>query len=157
MSAFTPEAIVMLVTALTVGVVIVFHYEVIQLLNRWYGRRHGKGSVSSKHRPTVLITMFVLLFAHIAEIYLFGVGYWVLLLQEEQGSISGASYAVISFLDCVYFSAANYSTVGWGDLAADGNIRFLAGTEALVGLMMITWSASYSYLVMVRAWGNDGD
>ena len=35
MSAFTPEAIVMLVTALTVGVVIVFHYEVIQLLNRW--------------------------------------------------------------------------------------------------------------------------
>lgn len=26
----------------------------------------------------------------------------------------------------------------------------LAGTEALVGFMMITWSASFGYLVMVR-------
>lgn len=157
MSALTSEAIVILVTALIVGVVIVFHYEIIQLLNRWHDGRHGKGNNARTYRPTVLVTMFVLLFAHIAEIYLFGAGYWVLLLREDQGSISGASYEVMTFLDCVYFSAANYSTVGWGDLAADGNIRFLAGTEALVGLLMITWSASYSYLVMARAWGSDDD
>ena len=66
-------------------------------------------------------------------------------------------YEVISLLDSVYFSAATYTTVGWGDLAATGHIRFLAGTEALVGFMMITWSASFSYLIMARAWGSEND
>ncbi len=100
----------------------------------------------------VLATMFALLFVHIAEIWLFGGAFWILLLSGI-GTISG--YSEFSFLDSIYFSAATYTTVGWGDLSASGDIRFLAGTEALVGFMLITWSASFSYLVMERDWGGD--
>jgi hypothetical protein len=146
------QFITVLVTALVVGLVVVFHYEVIQQLNRW-SPRHP--SPKHRHRPIILATMFALLFAHIIEIWLFGVAFWGLLSQPGYGVISG--YDHISLLDSVYFSAATYTTVGWGDLAATGHIRFLAGTEALVGFMMITWSASFSYLIMARAWGNESD
>jgi hypothetical protein len=148
------QFITVLVTALVVGLVVVFHYEVIQQLNRWCPSHPSKNQ-KHRHRPIILATMFALLFAHIIEIWLFGVAFWGLLSQTWYGSISG--YEHISLLDSVYFSAATYTTVGWGDLAATGHIRFLAGTEALVGFMMITWSASFSYLIMARAWGNESD
>ena len=47
----------------------------------------------------------------------------------------------------------NYTTVGWGDLSSIGPLRILAGAEALLGFMLITWSASFTYLVMARTWG----
>ncbi|HAD31665.1 MULTISPECIES: ion channel [unclassified Methylophaga] len=148
------QVVTVLVTALVVGLVVVFHYEVIQQLNRWCPN-HPSRTAKHRHRPIILATMFVLLFAHIIEIWLFGVAFWGLLSQTGYGYISG--YEHISLLDSVYFSAATYTTVGWGDLAATGHIRFLAGTEALVGFMMITWSASFSYLIMARAWGSEND
>jgi hypothetical protein len=42
--------------------------------------------------------------------------------------------------------------VGFGDLAPVGPIRFLAGTTALTGFVLITWSASFTYLEMARDW-----
>lgn len=150
-----PELTVVLVTTITVGLVVVFHYEVIQLLNRWFPAQHRKLLGEIRHRPVILATMFILLFAHVVEVWLFGGAFWLLLSQEGYGAISG--YNHIGLLDCVYFSAATYSTVGWGDLSAAGHIRFLAGTEALVGFMMITWSASFSYLIMARAWGRGSE
>ncbi len=32
----------------------------------------------------------------------------------------------------------------------------LAGMEALNGLLLIGWSASYTYIAMERFWSNDG-
>jgi hypothetical protein len=55
-------------------------------------------------------------------------------------------------LDAVYLSATTYSTLGYGDLVPRGPIRFLLGTEAVVGFVMITWSASFAYLEMARYW-----
>jgi hypothetical protein len=57
-----------------------------------------------------------------------------------------------SLLDSVYLSAMTYTTVGFGDLTPAGAIRFLSGTEALTGLMLVTWSASFTYLEMERYW-----
>ena len=57
-------------------------------------------------------------------------------------------------LDAVYASATTYSTLGYGDLVPKGAVRFLFGTEALVGFLMITWSASFAYLEMQRYWRN---
>ncbi|MBS9402253.1 two pore domain potassium channel family protein [Halomonas sp. TRM85114] len=139
------------VTAMVVGLVVVFHYEVIKLLNRWHPQPHRELSGERRNRSIILAAIFTLLLAHVAEIWLFGAAFWYLLGQDGYGAIGG--YPHVTLLDCVYFSAANYTTVGWGDLAATGHIRFLAGTEALVGFMMITWSASFSYLIMARAWG----
>lgn len=145
------ELVVVSVTALVVSVVVVFHFEVIQLINRFYPHRRALPRRKFRNRPVILATMFALLLAHVVEIWLFGLAFWYLLDQDGLGAISG--YAHLGLLDCVYFSAATFTTVGWGDLAASGHVRFLAGTEALVGFMMITWSASFSYLIMARTWG----
>ncbi|WP_376695260.1 ion channel [Wenzhouxiangella sp. EGI_FJ10305] len=149
------EWTVVLTTALAVMLAITLHFEVIAALNRWgAGKRlSSRGGRHHHHRPTLLLVMFALLLAHIAEIWLFGLAYWGLLSFSELGAIEG--YASLNFLDCVYFSATTYTTVGWGDLFATGPVRFLAGTEALVGFMLITWSASFVYLIMARTWGED--
>ena len=41
----------------------------------------------------------------------------------------------------------------WGDLSAVGPLRFLAVTEALTGFLLLTWSASFTFLVMGMIWG----
>lgn len=57
-----------------------------------------------------------------------------------------------SLLDCVYFSFMNYTTVGYGDIAPLGQLRFTAGLEALTGLCLITWSASFMFMEMTIFW-----
>lgn len=149
------EWTVALTTFVVVMLAVFLHFEVIAALNRWGAERRLslRGSSGHHHRLTLLLVMFALLLAHVAEIWLFGLAYWILLSAPELGAIEG--YESLNFLDCVYFSATTYTTVGWGDLFATGPMRFLAGTEALVGFMLITWSASFVYLIMARTWGED--
>ncbi len=37
-------------------------------------------------------------------------------------------------------------------MALAGPIRFIGGTMALTGLVLITWSASFTFLEMERFW-----
>ena len=60
-----------------------------------------------------------------------------------------------SLVDSIYFSFTNYTTVGYGDIALQGSLRFLAGVEAITGLSLITWSASFMFMEMTQFW--DGD
>ncbi len=53
---------------------------------------------------------------------------------------------------CVYFAAVTFSTLGLGDLVPSGTIRFMVGTESLVGFVLISWSAAFTYLEMERFW-----
>lgn len=145
------EWIVALTTLGVVMLAVVLHFEVLSLLNRQLIERARPVVHLHHHRPTLLIVMFVLLLAHVVEIWLFALAFFALDRFNELGKLIG--YQDLGFLDFVYFSAANYTTVGWGDLTAQGPIRFLAGTESLVGFMLITWSASFVYLVMARTWG----
>jgi hypothetical protein len=45
-----------------------------------------------------------------------------------------------------------FTTVGFGDLAPIGPIRFLSGTEAITGLVLIGWTVSFTYLEMAHFW-----
>lgn len=60
-----------------------------------------------------------------------------------------------SLVDSIYFSFTNYTTVGYGDIAPHGSLRFLAGVEAITGLSLITWSASFMYMEMTQFWNGD--
>jgi Ion channel len=133
------------ITAMVIATLCVaLHYEALSLCNRNLAR------ISQRRRPRVVILIFVVLLVHIAEIWLFGAGYWLLLTNPDVGTLEGLASRGLP--EYVYFSAMTYTTVGVGDVFAIGPIRFLAGMEALTGFVMITWSASYTFLEMQRDW-----
>lgn len=137
--------LIVAVTVVTVALATLVHYEGLVLMSRWlYQRKQGE------RRRKVLYGIFGVLALHVAEIWIFGAAVWGLLQFENTGSVAGAHG--LGILDAVYMAAVTYTTVGFGDLAPVGPIRFLAGTMALTGFVLITWSASFTYLEMTRDW-----
>jgi hypothetical protein len=62
----------------------------------------------------------------------------------------------LPFTRCLYFSAETYTTLGYGDVLPHGDLRLLAGMQALNGMLLIGWTASYTYLSMERLWDDRG-
>lgn len=133
------------VTMLAVAACVLLHYEGLTLLSRALSHMGGK------QRRRVLAGIFGVLIVHVLEIWMFALALFGLLWTDGRfGTLHGI--ATGSFFDHVYFSAVTYSTVGFGDVIPGGPIRFLVGTEALTGFVLITWSASFTYLEMARYW-----
>jgi len=137
--------LVVAVTLLAVGVVVLVHYEGLTLLSTSLARRYEQHT-----RRKVLYGIYWVLALHIVEIWIFGFSAWLLLKYPETGNVAGAH--PLNLFDCVYLAAMTYTTVGFGDVAPVGPIRFMAGTMSLTGFVMITWSASFTYLEMARFW-----
>jgi hypothetical protein len=132
------------VTIFLVALAVGLHYEVLRQLNgrmpHWRLPPH----------PRIFVMILLILATHVAEIWLFGFAIYALVQPLGIGSIAGVEQ--LRLLDAVYVSATTYSTLGYGDLVPEGPVRFLLGTESLVGFVMITWSASFAYLEMARYW-----
>ena len=139
-----PNLLVVFATTLTVALVVLTHYEGLVWLSGRLARQGAQG------RRKVLYGVYVVLCIHVVEIWIFGLAIWSLLAIPGTGTILGLDHA--GFLDAVYLSAATFTTVGFGDVSPGGSIRFLAGTEALTGFTLITWSASFTYIEMERYW-----
>jgi len=133
-----------LVTAIVVVVSVLIHYEGLRFLsNRLPSpRRH--------HRRRIVVLILSLLFMHIIEIWFFGGAYFVLLNFGDFGTLEGATDA--NWYDCIYFSASVFTTVGFGDIVPIGPVRTLSGTEGITGLVLITWSASFALMEMLKNW-----
>ena len=140
---------VLLATLGVIGLVIGLHYEVLRSCIRFLP------AVSHHRRRRVLILILVILFTHAIEIWLFAMGYFFLLRYPIFGEIVGQA-TITTLLDHAYYSGMVYTTVGFGDLTPSGPIRFMTGMEALTGLVMITWSASFTFLEMQRDWPAHG-
>ena len=84
--------------------------------------------------------------AHVVEIYLFAFGYWIMLPIETAGKLVGDG--LLSFHDCTYFSFVTFTTLGFGDIVPVGPTRAMVGAEALTGLVLVTWTASFLFLQM---------
>ena len=133
--------------ALCVACVVV-HWGVMELLvKRMCVRDHNLSR-------RLLAGVLILLVVHFVQISGFAAGYEALdgFAGASFGRDGGSGEGGQGFLEAWYFSASVYTTVGFGDLTPRGPLRLLAGLEALVGLLMITWSASFTFLVMNRAW-----
>jgi hypothetical protein len=144
----TPEHWIVAGTTISIAVItVLIHFEGLQVLTAFVGRT----LLPSRIRIALLFVGLLIL--HIAEIWLFAAGYFLLLKNPALGSIVGIESALIT--DYVYYSAVVYTTLGFGDMVPAGHIRFLTGLEALQGLALITWSASFMFIEMRRYWDND--
>ena len=136
------------VTLLLVGLAVLIHFEALLRLSDFM--------VSPRHRFRVNLMVCILgaLIAHVIEVWVFGFGYFYLTEFKEYGWFEGLA-AQPTLGDCGYYSFVTYTTLGFGDLIPKGPIRFLTGMEALTGLLLITWTASFMYLQMQRFWQAD--
>jgi len=138
------RSVVVLLTVAAVIICVVVHYEALSALTNWLK------NVQLRPRPRILVLIFAILFTHVIEIWIFGVTYFFLVSGEGHGTLL-ASYP-IGLLDCIYYSAVCFTTLGLGDIIPLGAVRFLTGTEALTGFVLLTWSASFTFVEMQRFW-----
>lgn len=139
--------LIFIVNSFLIALAVLIHYEILRLLSVVIPR------LSVSYRLRVLCGVLGALTAHVVETWVFGFGYYFVETYTDVGGFSGVHNG--SLLDSVYFSFSAYTSLGFGDIVPVGDIRFTAGLEALVGLVLITWSASFLYLEMTQYWKED--
>lgn len=122
------------------------HYDILN------GLYHGMPRLPLRPRSRVVIGVIGAVIAHTLEVFVFAVGY-MLTDWWGYGSFRGEFTGTLS--DYIYFSYSAFTTVGFGDIVPRGGMRWLAGIEALTGFVLITWTASFLYLEMLRNWEHD--
>lgn len=138
--------VVVVLTFGLIGACVGLHYEALERLNRWMPRW------TMPPRLRVLILIIGIISLHTAEIWIFGIGIYQTVQFPDLGFVTGSPS--FKLLDAVYLSTTTYTTVGYGDLEPHGPLRLIMGSEALTGFVLITWSASFTYLEMQRFWRN---
>ncbi len=131
------------VSCLLVALCLYLHFQVL---------RNGTiliAKLEHRIRRPMLLVMTIIFLTHVTEIILFAIAFWTMEFNGI-GSLSGAHTSTAA--DFFYFSIASYTTLGIGDITPEGPIRVVAGIEALTGLLLIAWSASFTYLTMERIW-----
>ena len=140
--------IVILSCLVLIAATTLIHYEVLRILNA------GLASLAIPARSKLLVVIFAAFAAHFVEMAVYGLALFALIGYLDVGSLNGP--AGFSLVNCLYFSAETYTSLGFGDLTPMGPVRLLAGVEALNGLLLIGWSASFLYIAMERFWGANG-
>lgn len=117
----------------------------------------------SHSRLRVAIAVLVVLVAHLVEIAVFAAG-WALLIATGDAQLaeplpltiatSDAQLLEVSrpFTDILYFSGTVYTSLGFGDIVPIGLCRLYAVLESVTGLVLIAWTASYTFGQMARNW-----
>lgn len=135
---------VFLINGLVVTATVIIHYEFLYRVTLYIPK------MSIKHRYRIVFGVFSALAAHAFEIWIFATAYYLMNRAEGWGKLTGNLDG--SLMDCAYFSFTVFSTLGFGDIEPSGNLRYLTGIEALTGLVLITWSASFLFYEMQRHW-----
>ena len=128
-------------------IVILIHYEVLFQLDKYLPK-----VAHIAPRFKVLLGVGVIFLAHVVEIWIFALGYFATLQFPLMGSLVGEISGHGALLDCAYLSFITFTTVGYGEIVAQGYLRYLMGIEALIGLILITWSASFLFIEMQKYW-----
>ncbi len=130
-------------TALLV-LTVVIHYEVLRLTSKIGDR------VEMRPRTHILLGMFGAFVAHIIEIWVYAGAYFLMVEHLDLGHFGG--HFEDNWLNYLYYSTTSYTSLGLGDVYPTGEVRLITGVEALNGLVLIAWSASFTYLSMEKYW-----
>ena len=137
--------------ALLVLISVSIHYEAmlavsdrfIPWANRYF---HG--------RRVIAFAIAALMMGHIVEIWLWAAACAVMAHIPGYGTFKGTfDHGFHSYL---YMSAVNYTSLGDGGIRPEGAVRTLVAAETLTGMLMIAWSASFTYLKMEQIWRRNG-
>lgn len=101
--------------------------------------------------PNMIHSLLVLIAAHLVEIGAFALAYFVLQSAAVEPVLTGSFSR--SLQDYLYYSATTYSSLGLGDVYPAGPAKLLTGIEALVGLILIAWTAAFLFAETERAEG----
>lgn len=140
-------AIVALIGLALLGLTTLIHYEVLRAMS------FGLPLLRIPARVKLIVVIFAAFLAHLCEIALYAVTIKVLVSDLALGTLGETTHFNLSV--ALYFSAETFSSLGYGDVVPGGALRLLAGGEALNGLLLVGWSASYIYIAMERFW-NEG-
>ena len=121
------------------------HYETLQVCSALLPRL--KFIV---RRAKVLAAMCSAMCSHALQIVVFAIAYYLLQDAAGLGSLHGVFQN--AFSGFLYFSTETYTSLGLGDVYPTGDLRLIAGIESLMGLLMISWTASFTFLEMSRYW-----
>jgi hypothetical protein len=135
---------VTLTALLLIALTTLMHYEVLRGLHE---RLPGS---PIPHRSRLLVVVFVTFTSHVVQVMLYGLAMYLLVNFADVGKLDAPDGPSIG--SCMYFSAEAYTSLGFGDIKPTGPIRLVVGIEALNGLLLIGWSASYMYIAMERFW-----
>ena len=109
-------------------------------LDRWFKRAHW----------AIGVLVLIAIVAHLFEISIFTVGirlleYWHDGTLHHDPEVRFAAW---------FTSASAYTSLGI-EPPKLLSVRLLVAVEALTGLILITWTASFLFLVMQRSWDSD--
>jgi len=127
------------------AVCVMLHYETLRLLND----RLGPITIISM-RAKVLAALVGALTSHVLQIGAFAFAYYLLRDKFGLGGFGGTFQDTL--MNFLYFSSETYTTLGFGDIYPTGQLRLICGIESLIGLLMVSWTASFTYLEMRRYW-----
>jgi len=135
---------VTLVNLMVIITTVMIHYECLLRMNLLFSR------LNRRHRFRIVLGVLGAMVAHALEVWCFALTYYLIIQFGDWGGLEGEFDG--SLLDCAYFSFTTFTTLGFGDIHPVGHIKFLTGLEALTGLMLITWTASFLFLEMQKYW-----
>ncbi len=133
-----------IINIIVIAVAVGIHYESL------YRLAVAMPNLPIRYRYRVIVGIIGAFIAHSVEIWLFAFIYLFLIRTGKFGGING--FENPDLMDCVYFSFVNYTTLGYGDITPFGLLRFTAGLEALTGLLLIAWTASFMYYEIRKSW-----
>jgi hypothetical protein len=90
-----------------------------------------------------------------------GMAGWMVLLHLIEIVVWGLLYywtgAMADLSSALYFSAATYTTTGYGDLVLAEAWRLVGGVEALTGILMCGWSSGFFFAVVSRLYASPSE
>ena len=119
------------------------HYEILWRLNHVLPRLHLYPA-----RASVLLAVLGAFVSHFIQISLFACAY---LFIQGRGE-AGAGH--MDFRTALYFSTQIYTTLGLGDIYPVSRARGIVEAESITGFLMISWTASFTFLEMNRFWSS---
>jgi hypothetical protein len=118
------------------------HYELLVLASAAVRILPGSG------RADVVLAVVLALVAHVIEVVAFGIG-WLVLIRAGVVELSVPSPTLS---EIIYFSGSVYTSLGFGDIVPVDSGRFLVVLEAVTGLVLIAWTASFTFYQMREGW-----